>query len=777
MARPSTSFTLYHDVVLIAYSYCFKMLPKRRCLLLAFGALLHSWLHCVSSAFGLARLTCRLQHPPLHRPSRIRHHRLLYSSNSGNESSDEGAPASKAEDSDNKPTIQQRLGRYWSVFKTASIAFVAGSLSAFILSIILFNQSFDYNPASEYQSADMMSTSLPARTPTSLPESSQMQQSVTLYRSILELLTSSYVDDIDTDEMLETSVDSMLSTLDPYTEYLSQKDLAKRKNLVGIGLFVMKSGVSSDSVTLDGKSASTLISGIPSAIKLPTQLLDDPQSQNKQTFKVVLSLEGYAYDAGLRVGDELISIDGQSITGDDASTMPSLEEVRELLVGVPGTKVKIQFTRPGVVGVQSVDVERKLVQFPSVPCATLLKQTSDGGYIGYIRLRRFGIDAGDRMKAAIQSLKTQASQSPTTPLQPDNALKGLVLDLRDNTGGELIEAIKVASLFLPDKTYLGSSKGEGSMMPNQSYYSGKLDFTQFGYPSQSNEFVQETNQQMIDPDKTHIVILTNKQTASASEFLAGVFQDLDLGVIVGNDKETLGKGIGQRELPLPFSRALKITYHEFYTPSGRCVQRQYEQNKSMQSPRRHTQSNEVFYTANGRKISDRRGIQVDVRIKPSKSQLSDLLSSSGAYYKYASEFYANHPSAKIADVDNKIYKDFQSFVSREQQRGKLKLEEIFDDKHILQQMELISKSSNKRDLSLKSTARLREEIVKDLLTDFDACKDIIKAELELNLLARDLPDSVLIERSAKSDGLVEETVKLLLENSSSYNAILNKSVK
>ena len=738
------------------------MLLKRRCLLVAFGALPHS------SAFGTAQLPAGL-HPSLHR--RL----LLYSSNSGNESSDEGASVLKAEDPDNEPNLQQhRFGRYWYVFKTASIAFVAGSLSALILTMILFNQSFDYNPAATYQSADMSTSLLPTRTK-SLSESNQMHQSVTLYRSILETLTSGYVDDINTDEMLETSVDSMLSTLDPYTEYLSQKDLAQRRNLVGIGAFVMKSGVSSDSVTLDGKSASKLVSGIPSAIKLPTQLLDEPQFHNKQTFKVVLSLEGYAYDAGLRVGDELISIDGQSITGDDASTMPSLEEVRKLLVGVPGTKVTLILTRPGVAGVQTIDVERKLVQFPSVPCATLLKQTNDGS-IGYIRLRRFGSDAGESMKAAIQSLQTKASQeASSTKSQPDNALTGLVLDLRDNAGGELIEAIKVASLFVPDNTYLGSSKGEGSMMPNQSYYSGKLDLAQFSNPSQSNTIVQETDQQMIDPDTTHLVILVNKQTASASEFLAGVFQDFDLAVIVGDDKETLGKGIGQREIPLPFSRALKITYHEFYTPSGRCVQRQYEQNRSKQNPRRHTQSNEVFYTSNGRKLNDRRGVQVDCRIKPKKSQLSELLSSSGAYYKYASQWTANHPSVKVDEVDNKMYKDFQSFVSREQERGSLKLEEVFDDKHIVQQIELISKSSSNRDL--RSVARLKDEIVKDLLTDFERSKDIIKAELELNMLTRDVPDSVLIERSVKSDGLVKEAVKLLLEHSNTYDAILNKSVK
>eukprot|EP00985_Skeletonema_marinoi_P021219 scaffold12913_cov106-Skeletonema_marinoi.AAC.2 len=743
------------------------MLLKRRCLLIAFSALLNSSLHCVSSAFGLALLPGTLrQHSSFHRQSRSRRQYIvLHSSNSGNESSDEGASVSKDEDSDNEPN---RFGRYWPIFKTASIAFVAGSLSAFILSIILFHQSLDYNPASTYQSADMSKSLLPTPTRTkSLSESSQMQQPVTLYRLIIDILKSSYVDEINTEEMVQTSVESMLSTLDPYTEYLSPKELAKRKNLVGIGAFVMKSGVSSDSVTLDGMSASKLISGIPSAIKLPTQLLEDKDATQKQAFKVVLSLEGYAYDAGLRVGDELISINGQSITGDDASTMPSLEEVRELLLGIPGTTVEVQFTRPGVDGLQTINIKRGVVQFPSVPCATMLQQSKDGS-IGYIRLRRFGADAGESMKAAIQSLQSKAPQevSPTRT-QQDNTLAGLVLDLRDNTGGELFEAIKVASLFVPDNTYLGSSKGEGSMMPNQSYYSGKLDLAQADDP------VQEPTQQMIDPDKTHVVILTNKQTASASEFLAGVFQDLDLGVIVGNDKETLGKGVGQRELPLP-TGALKLTYHEFYTPSGRCVQRQYDQNKSKQSPRRHTNSDEVFYTTNGRKLGDRRGIQADRRFKPSRSDLSELLSSSGAYYKYASQWSAKHPSAKLTDVDEAIYKDFRSFVLKEQQKGNLKLEEIFDDKHILQQMEIISKSSNDRDLSLQSLVKIREEIVKDLLTDFDLSKDIIKRELELNLLTRDLPDRVLIERGAKSDALVKEAVKILLDNNS-YDTILNKN--
>ena len=718
-------------------------LQRQRRLILFFSFGVQLCLH--GDALGLARVHHnRLQDINCH--SR-QHHTLLYSNinsadNSVSSGDNDSTQSAIGDTTGSESSFRQRFNSYFSAFKIASAAFVAGSImSIFILSMALFHQSFDYNPAESYQGVADISTTLPTRAK-SKPTSNEMQQAVALYRSILDTLSRSYVDDINTDEMLETSVDSMLSTLDPYTEYLSQTDLAKRQNLVGIGAFVMKSGVNSDTVTLDGKSASKILSQIPSAIPLPRQLLGE-EGAKAQTFKVVLSLEGYAYDAGLRVGDELLSIGGQDI-GDS-----TLENVRELLVGDPGTTVEVQFTRPGVSGVQTVNVERKISQFSSVPCAIMLEDS-----IGYIRLRRFGGEAGESMKAAIQTLQSKAS---------DTTLKGLVLDLRDNSGGELIQAIQIASLFVPDHTFLGSSQGEGSMMPNQSYYSDS-------YPQPSEPSLnQNTNQQLIDPGKTHVILLTNKQTASASEFLAGVFQDLDIGVIIGNDKETLGKGIGQRELPLPFGRALKLTYHEFYTPSGRCV--------SKQRPGHHpAQSSKVFHTSNGRKLNDRRGIQVDVRTTAQRSLLNDLLSSTGAYYQFASEWYARNPSAQFDGINDKIYKDFRAFVSREQQKGILKLEEAFDNKRMLQQIELISKASNNKKSSLQSVARLKDQIVKDLLSEFDSpkCRDIIRSELELNLLARTSPDSLLIERSSKSDGLVKEAVKIL-KSSNSYDTILNKS--
>ncbi|KAL7439539.1 hypothetical protein ACHAXH_005973, partial [Discostella pseudostelligera] len=153
-----------------------------------------------------------------------------------------------------------------------------------------------------------------------------IQRSVSLYRNVMEQLDQNYVDDLEPMSLFETTTHAMLSTLDPYTMYISPQDIVKRHQLVGIGAFVMKAGESPE--FLDGKTVSTLMANVPSPVALPTQLLRSTKSQGMQIndgYRVVLSLEGYAYDAGLRVGDVILGIDNQSIVGDSAS-IPTLEK-------------------------------------------------------------------------------------------------------------------------------------------------------------------------------------------------------------------------------------------------------------------------------------------------------------------------------------------------------------------------------------------------------------------------------------------------------------------
>ena len=665
----------------------------------------------------------------------------------------------------NDVPLQDRLVGYLSILKTAAVSFFAGSLVAIICSMILFNYSL-VNDQTVFQSAGLAKSApnisgvVNANPTATYDKDGAKKRAVELYKLILTELDETYVDDIDPNLLFETTTRAMLKTLDPYTEYISPQDIIqKRQSLVGIGAFVMKAGSSQE--MLDGKSVSSLMSRIPSAVSLPNQLHGD----EKEGYRVILSLEGFAYDDGLRVGDEILEIDNQPIATPDIT----LEKVREMLMGDPGTKVKLAVRRPGVEKVQTIDVERRPVQLPDLPYAGILSNHDD---IGYIKLHHFGPGAGVSMKKALESMQ-------------NNNMKGLILDLRDNSGGELLSAVQIASMFVPEGTYLGCSEGKGSLYPNERYYSGKLNLAQYGYAN-SDDFLRSNRgnaqdildidgKPMIDTDKTKIVILTNRNTASAAEFLSGVFQDEDIGIIVGEDKSTYGKGIGQREIGLPYGKgALKLTYHEFYTPSGRCVQ------PRTQNSRQKKQSKE-FYTKNGRSINDRVGIEVDDKVELDTSLLSKYLAQSGAYFDFATEYCTKHKLALGGDqtdfeVDESIYKSFKSYVVKEQRRGTLKLEEVFDNQHLLENIQNLSTKSNlNHDASLlkRSLASLRGNILNDLLNDFDAHKDTIKKELEQNIVARQLSDSSLIRRSLMYDELVREAVQVM-QDTNRYNNILNK---
>lgn len=667
---------------------------------------------------------------------------------------------------------QERRGwnHYVSLLQISLTGFCAGALVVILLSMVMFSSSLSstnnqqYSPYAGRNRLQLTSSIVKFGNRMAKRDTDEKvslhKRSVLLYSSIMEQLDQKYVDYIEPSALVETSIRAMLSSLDPYTEYISPQDISKRQQLVGIGAFVMKAGDSPD--YLDGKAVSTLMSNIPSPVDLPTHLIRSTESQING-YHVVLSLEGFAYDGGLRVGDVVLGIDNQSIVGDGTS-VPTLETVRDLLKGPDGSKVKITFRRPGDNNPQSVELERKRVKFPDVTYAGTL----DSG-IGYIRLQRFGNDAGYEMQQAIQKVQQQRAH-------------GLILDLRDNSGGELFSAVQIASLFFPDRTFLGSSEGNGSMYPNETYHTGTLDLRQYGYsksayPTSVSESggIHFIGKQVIDPDNTRIVVLTNERTASAAEFISGVFQDLDKAIIIGSDESTLGKGIGQRELGLPDGGALKLTYHEFHTPSGRCVQKQY-QNGSMHK------EGKVFYTTNGREINDRAGIEVDYLVEPKTSFLNSILSSSGAYFAFASEYNTrlNQALYYVDDesvVNDGVYGDFKSFVLKEEKRGNLDLLNYFDDQHLLETITQLSYETNHDSAQIQiSLANIRRQIVQDLLSEFESCNEIIRFELEQNILARRLPQRELIRRSLRHDDLVKEAASII-DDPHRFRTLLRNNAK
>ena len=312
----------------------------------------------------------------------------------------------------------------------------------------------------------------------------------------------------------------------------------------------------------------------------------------------------------------------------------------------------------------------------------------------------------------------------------------------------------MSTLFVPNGSDIVSAKGRG--------------FPEVLYKSKTDP--------ILNPN-TRLAVLVNEQTASAAEIVTGAVQDLDVGVVVGKGR-TFGKGLVQNVQDLPYQTALKYTVAKYYTPSGRCIQSTvYEEGSSdpvnggdkFKSTKVADKDRQVFQTAHGRQVRDGGGVEVDYKVEPQKaSPLEIILLNSGAYSDFAAEWSKNNELTDNFKVDEGMYKDFQRFVEKRQKDGDMKLEVLYDSqlKELQKKLKASSFDSSRREL-----AKLRSDIIKDVKKDFTTYKDEIKEDLEQNILARYLPDSLLIERGLKRDVQVKETAKML-KNGKEFDKML-----
>ncbi|KAL7544076.1 hypothetical protein ACHAXR_013507 [Thalassiosira sp. AJA248-18] len=645
------------------------------------------------------------------------------------------------------------------------------------------------------------------------PNTNNVNQPVILFETILNDLNDAYVDDVDVQKLFETGVKAMTASLDPYTEFESKLEAQQMSESVtgkygGVGL-VIRGGTNlkelaaaddadkamNDSVEkIESSPASPSSSSLKNGEKPPSSLDSAPpvavkdagsignpkldQKSNKvltnddddddvdvekverrralkrgmeDGIRVVSAFEGYAYDAGFRVGDKLTAIDDFDIV-----PTTSVDEVRDHLRGDPGTPVSITFEREGVGGKvnepQTIELERSVVRIPDVKYFGFIGDPSDG--IGYVDLSGFANDAGREVRYAIRALQHGAEMAAGNTNNDGSAmaitdptkLKGLVLDLRSNPGGLLTSAVDVATLFVPNGSDIVSAKGRG--------------FPETLYRSQTEPILNSN---------TRLAVLVNEQTASAAEIVTGAVQDLDVGVVVGKGR-TFGKGLVQNVQDLPYQTALKYTVAKYYTPSGRCIQSTvYEEGSSstgenggdkFKSKKVADKDRTVFYTAHGREVKDGGGVEVDYKVNPQKaSPLEIILLNSGAYSDYAAEWSKNHELTDNFKVDDATFKDFQRFVEKRQKDGDMKLEILYDSQ--LKELQKKLKASKSFDSSRRGLESLRADIIKDVKKDFSTYKSEITEDLEQNILTRYLPDSMLIERGLRSDLQVAETAKML----------------
>jgi len=416
----------------------------------------------------------------------------------------------------------------------------------------------------------------------------EISKNVEIYVDILRQLNLNYADDIKPGELNKTAIDALLEKLDPYTVYVPESkledfELMTKGEYGGIGALIQKQ--------------------------------DD--------FVVITEpYEGFpAQKAGLKAGDKIIAVDGESAKGKKSA------EVSEKLKGVPGSTLSLTIQSYGDTIRKNVEIVREKVKIPNIPYYGILKDN-----IGYISLTQFNPNAAAEVKKAFVELKTQ------------NDLKGIILDLRSNGGGLLSEAVDITNIFVPKGTAVVTTKGKLA----------------------ENVQTHRTRFSAVDT-KIPLVVLVNENSASASEIVTGAIQDLDRGVIIG--QRTFGKGLVQNIVSLPYNARLKMTIAKYYIPSGRCIQAidYFDKKANGGRPDRIPDSLiSEFKTADGRLVYDGGGITPDIETEKRQfSQITGDLYAQNYFFKFANDFALDHDSIqKPADfeIGDTTYEQFKNFV-------------------------------------------------------------------------------------------------------------------
>ena len=428
--------------------------------------------------------------------------------------------------------------------------------------------------------------------------------------------------------------------------------------------------------------------------------------------------EGFpAQKAGLMAGDKILEINGVSAKG------KTTEDVSKVLKGQPNTSVTLLMERKNQDKPFEVSFDREKVTVKSVPYSGFV---ADG--IGYIKLRSFTRNCGKDIKKALVNLKKEQE------------LKGLILDLRGNPGGLLNESVNISNIFVEGGEEIVSTKGK----------------------IKEWEKVYKATQKAEDT-KTPLVVLINQSSASASEIVSGVMQDLDRGVIIGS--RSFGKGLVQQSRKLSYNTQLKVTIAKYYTPSGRCIQALDYSNRNEDGSVGKIQDSlkTAFKTKNGRTVYDGGGIEPDIEVEQEKiGNITISLIRKRLIFDYATDYRFSHDSIASADkfqFSDENFVDFQSFLSDKEYEyttetedvvEKLKkiAEEEFYFKEIATEYDaLIAKLEvNKKDDLNKFKSEIKELITSEIVSRYYYQKGRIIATLQFD---KDVKEAIKVLKDKK----------------------------
>ena len=511
----------------------------------------------------------------------------------------------------------------------------------------------------------------------------EVAKQIEIYNTLFKELNMYYIDEINPAELTNKAIKNTLKGLDPYTVFYDEQEVEDAR--------IRKEG------EYGGIGVSTYYS--------------------KKGIQINEIYKGYSADrAGLKAGDLIISIDGQSVQNMER------DQLSLFLKGIPNSRFTLQLMRQGEV--IKKEISRDKIIMKAVPFAEMIDSET-----GYIALTGFNSRASSEVKKAFQKLKNQGMQR-------------LVFDLRSNPGGSLFESINIANFFLPKGEVIVKTKAKVKKWSTTYKASNKpLDL------------------------EIPIVVLVNKRSASASEIVSGALQDYDRAVIMG--ERSFGKGLVQSYRKLTYGTQLKLTISKYYTPSGRCIQELDYANRDAKGtiPKFSDQGINEFKTSNGRIVYDGGGILPDIKMKRSEStEATKTLVKSRAIFNYATNYYYQNPSiATGIDFDFKEF-DFKRFIKYIQS----------DTTFITKQESLFKGAYNS--LSTKNIVTeykgIKEKLLKNKIADISKNKDILKKILKEEILKRYYYQEGVYLHNLKNDTVIKEAV-LLLQNQERYRRLLS----
>ena len=523
----------------------------------------------------------------------------------------------------------------------------------------------------------------------------EIAKNLEIFHEIVSELDRFYVDTLSPASTIEKGIKSMLSGIDPYTEYYPEADMNDLKMMT------------------TGKYA-----GIGAVIR---------QYTGRDYIYIDEPYEGMpAARSGLKAGDEILSINGESMKGKASAY------VSDHLRGEADSKLTVTVRRIGVPDSIDIEVVRSVISLPAVPYYGLWK-----GY-GYIMLESFTEHCSQSVMAALVDLKEQGA-------------KGIILDLRGNGGGLLNEAVEIVGLFVPKGTPLVETRGK--------------------IPQAASKYVTQRNP--VD-ENIPLVVLTDDQSASASEIVAGSLQDLDRAVIVGT--RTFGKGLVQTTRLLPFNGTLKVTTAKYYIPSGRCIQEIDYSKRNEKGQAQHIPDSltKVFYTAAGRPVRDGGGIRPDVACIP--DTMPDILyniAQNVVLFDFVNEWCSKHPSIAPMEefaLTDDDYNQFKEFVSNSEFKF------VSNSSKALNSLIRIARMEGLADKAQDEFNALENKLQYDLKNDLDVFRKDLERVLAMEIVTRYYYQRGSVVQNMKTDKFIDEAVNVL-NDGARYSAILAPPAK